>query len=129
VLEKYPKDVKLVFKNFPLEMHPFGRKAAAAVVAAKRQDKFWEYHHKLFENMSSLNDQKFMEIAKELNLNIDKFNKDMNDPDLQAIIQKDVQNGIAAGVTGTPTIFLNGKTVTNRSIQGFQEMIDAELKK
>jgi protein-disulfide isomerase len=129
VLEKYPKDVKLVFKNFPLEMHPFARKAAAAVVAANRQGKFWEYHHKLFGNMSSLNDQKLTEIAKGLDLNMDKFNKDTNDPDLQAIIQKDVRNGIAAGVTGTPTIFVNGKTVTNRSIQGFQDMIDAELKK
>lgn len=79
--------------------------------------------------MSSLNDQKLSEIAKDLNLNLDKFRKDMDDPDIQALIQKDVQNGIAAGVTGTPTIFVNGKTVTNRSIQGFQDMINAELKK
>jgi protein-disulfide isomerase len=129
VLEKYPKEVKLVFKNFPLEMHSFARKAATAVLAADRQGKFWEYHNNLFESMSSLSDQKFIDIAKELGLDMDRFKKDMNDQALQAIIQKDTQNGSAAGVRGTPTIFVNGKLLTNRSLQGFQQVIDAELKK
>jgi protein-disulfide isomerase len=129
VLEKYPKEVKLVFKNFPLEMHPLARKASSAVLAAHRQAKFWEYHHELFESMSSLSDQKFLDIAKGLNLNLDRFKKDMNDQSIQAIVQNDVQNGSAAGVTGTPTIFVNGKRLANRSIEGFQQMIDAELKK
>jgi len=129
VLEKYPKEVKLVFKNFPLEMHPLARKAASAALSAHRQAKFWEYHHELFENMSSLSDQKFLDIAKGLNLNIDRFKKDMNDQSIQALIQNDVQNGSAASVTGTPTIFVNGKRLANRSIEGFQQMIDAELKK
>lgn len=128
MLEKYPKDVRLVFKHFPLAMHPFARKAATATLAADRQGKFWEYHHKLFENMNSLSDQKFLDIAKELKLDINKFKKAVDDQALQAIIQKDTQNGSIAGVRGTPTIFVNGKLLTNRSLQGFQQMIDAELK-
>jgi len=110
-------------------MHPLARKASSAVLAANRQAKFWEYHHELFENMSSLSDQKFLDIARGLDLNIDRFKKDMNDQAIQGIIQKDVQNGSAVGVTGTPTIFVNGKLLTNRSLQGFQQMIDPELKK
>jgi protein-disulfide isomerase len=129
VLEKYPATVKLVFKNFPLDMHPLARKAASAALAAHRQAKFWEYHHRLFEGMSSLSDQKFLDIAKELNLDIERFRKDMNDQSVQGVIQRDVQNGSAAGVTGTPTIFVNGKRLTNRSLQGFQQMIDEEVKK
>lgn len=129
MLEKYPKEVRLTFKLFPLDMHPFAKKAATAVLAAERQGKYWEFHHELFDNSSSLSDQKFLDIAKKLGLDLDKFSKDMGDPALQSIIQKDVSNGSAAGVRGTPTTFVNGKLVTNRSLQGFQQMIDAELKK
>jgi protein-disulfide isomerase len=129
VLDKYPKEVKLVFKNFPLEMHPLARQAATAVLAAERQGKFWEYHHKLFDSMSSLSEQKFLDIATELNLDVNKFKKDMSDQALQERIKKDTQTGSAAGVRGTPTIFVNGKLVTNRSLQGFQQIIDSELKK
>jgi protein-disulfide isomerase len=128
VLEKYPKDVKVVVKNFPLKMHSFARKAAIAALAAKRQGKFWEFHSKLYINMKSLSDQKFLDIAKELGLNIDKFSKDMNDTALQEVIQKDIKDGTTAGVRGTPTIFINGKRLNNRSLEGFQQMIDAELK-
>ena len=129
MLEKYPKDVKIVVKNFPLAMHSFAQKAATAALSAKRQGKFWEFHEKLYENMKFLSDKKFLDIAEELNLNTDTFSKDMNDPELQKIISKDIQNGTAAGVRGTPTIFINGKRLTNRSLEGFQQMIDAELKK
>ena len=110
-------------------MHSFARKAATAALSAERQGKFWEFHDKLFENMKSLSDQKFLDIAKELKLNIDTFSTDMNDPALQKMISKDIQNGTAAGVSGTPTIFINGKRLTNRSLEGFQQIIDAELKK
>lgn len=110
-------------------MHPFARKAATAALAADRQGKFREYHHELFGNMSSLSDQKFLDIAKTLNLSIETFRKDMDDQALQAIIQNDTRDGNAAGVRGTPTIFINGKLLTNRSLEGFRQRINAELKK
>ena len=129
VLEKYPDDVKLVFKNFPLAMHKSAKKGAIAALAANAQGKFWEFHDKLFENHRALNDEKIQEIAEELGLNMEKFNTDMKDPDIQQLITKDMRNGQQAGVRGTPTVFVNGKRLKKRSLQNFQEMIDAELKK
>jgi protein-disulfide isomerase len=129
VLEKYLKEVKLVEKNFPLQMHKLARPAAAAALAANAQGRFWEYHHKIFENMSSLSDAKFMDMARELNLDLDKFSKDMNSPAVQNLINRDLSEGNQARVSGTPSIFVNGKQLKDRSLQGFQNMIDAELKK
>ena len=64
VLEKYPQDVKLVFKNFPLRNHKFAEKAAIAALAAGEQGKFWEFHDLLFKNYNKLSDQKIQEIAQ-----------------------------------------------------------------
>jgi len=129
VLDKNPDDVKLVFKNFPLAMHKSAKQAAAAALAANEQGKFWEFHETLFENYRTLNDAKIQEIAEGLGLDIEKFNKDTNSQAIQELIVRDMRNGQQAGVRGTPTIFVNGKLLKNRSLQGFQEMIDAELNK
>lgn len=110
-------------------MHKLSRPAAAAALAAHNQGKFWEYHHKIFDNSSALNDAKFMDIAKELKLDIDKFTKDMNNPAIQNLINRDLAEGSQARVTGTPTIFINGKLLKDRSFEGFQSMIDTELRK
>ncbi len=129
VLNKNPENVKVVFKNFPLSIHKMARKAAAASLAAERQGKFWEYHDNLFENTASLSDAKLQQIAEELGLDIDQLNRDMNDPAIQQKITADIRNGQQSEVRGTPTAYVNGKRVTNRSLQGFQQMIDDDLQK
>ena len=129
MLGKYPNDVKLVVKHFPLKSHQMALKAALAAMAAKNQGKFWEFHSKLFENFRSLSDQKIEEIAKELNLDMQKFSDDRNTAAIRAIIFRDLQNGQAAGVRGTPTLFVNGKRVKNRSFQNISDMIEKELAK
>lgn len=129
MLEKYPKEVKLVEKNFPLPMHKLSRTAAAAALAAHKQGRFWEYHHKIFENLSGLSETKFMDIAKELSLDLDKFGKDMNGPAVQGLISRDLAEGNQAGVHGTPTIFVNGKQLKDRSLHGFETIIETELRK
>jgi len=129
VLDKYPKEVKLVFKNFPLSKHKFAMKAATAALAAKAQGRFWEFHDELFENHRNLNDVKIQDIAKELGLDLERFKKDMKDPAIQKLIIRDVKNGREAGVRSIPTVFINGKLLRNRRLQGFQRMIDAELKR
>jgi protein-disulfide isomerase len=129
VLEENPGKVKIVFKQYPLAMHKMARKAAAASLAANVQGKYWEYHDKLFENVSSLSDAKLQEIAEGVGLDIEKFEQDMADPSIQQAITSDLRNGQQAGVRGTPTIFVNGKRMKSRSRQSFQEMIDAELEK
>ncbi len=118
-----------MFKNFPLPMHPYARKAATAALAAARQGKFREFHHKLFEEQNSLSDEKIQEIARELKLNMETFNRDMNDPALQSIIYRDMNEGSQAGVPGTPTVFVNGKLVQLRSLQELDQAIGTELKK
>ena len=129
VLETYPDDVKIVFKNFPLRNHKFAMKASAAALAAKSQGKFWEFHDLLFKNYNKLNDQKIREIALELGLDQTEFKKKMKDPKITAIIRQDVRDGAQAGVRGTPTIFINGRRLNNRSLKGFQAAIDKELQK
>jgi protein-disulfide isomerase len=129
VLEKYPDDVRIVYKNFPLRNHKFAMKAATAALAAESQGKFWEFHDLLFKNYNKLNDQKISEIALELGLDQTEFNKKMKDPKIAAMIRQDVREGTKAGVRGTPTIFINGRRLNNRSLKGFQATIDRELQK
>ena len=129
VLEKYQGKVKLVFKNFPLSTHQFARKAAAAALAAGKQGKFWELHDRLFQNYNRLNDQVVQEQAKELGLDLQKFDKDMADPQIMQVINQDMQDGAKAGVRGTPTLFVNGSLLRNTNLEGFQAAIDKELEK
>jgi len=130
VLDKYPKKVKLVFKNFPLSsIHPFAHKAAVAALAAHAQGKFWEFHNKLLENYKALNDAKIQEIATELKLDMERFNKAMQDPSIQKLIARDLTEGEQAGIEGIPIIFVNGKLPKETSLQGLEDLIEAELKK
>jgi protein-disulfide isomerase len=129
VLEKYPHDVKIVFKNFPLRSHKFALKAAIAALAAGSQGKFWEFHDRLFQNYSQLNERKIHEIALELGLDQAKFESDRNDPKIKDKIRQDVRDGLQAGVRSTPTVFINGKRLKNRSLPRFQEAIDKALQK
>ena len=129
MLEKYPQDVKLVHKNFPLRNHKFAVNAARAALAAHRQGRFWDYHQRLFKNYKQLNDATFEGLATDLELDLERFNKDMNDPSIQRLIYRDVKEGRDAGIRGIPAVFINGKLLKNTSGPGFQQMVDAELKK
>ena len=130
MLEQYPNDVKLVFKNFPLtRIHKFAMNAAVATQAANQQGKFWEYHDELFKNYNKLNDEMFDEIAQSLGLDMAQFKKDMENPALTALVQRDLKDGVDAGVRGTPTIFINGRLLQQRSLPGFKQVIDEELEK
>jgi len=129
VLDRYPREVKLVFKNFPLTNHKFARKAARAALAANEQGKFWELHNKLFESYRVINDARIQDIARELGLDMEKLTRDMMSPAIQGLITRDVNNGRKIGIRGIPKIFINGKILKKRTLEGFQEMIEAELKK
>jgi protein-disulfide isomerase len=129
VLVKYPDNVKLVIKHFPIPNHKFAYKAATAALAANMQGKFWEFHSKLSKNYRTINDAKIQEIAKELGLNMEKFDKDMQSPAIKSLIARDMNNARQAGVRGTPTIFINGKKLRNRSLPGIYQVIEAELAK
>jgi len=129
VLDRYPDKVKMVVKHFPLSSHKFARKAASAALAANLQGKFWEFHVTLLKNYNALNDSKIKEIAQSLGLDMEKFSKDMRSPAVRKLITRDINNGRRIGVRGTPTVFINGKRVQQRSSGDFVQRIEAELKK
>ena len=127
VLEENPQTVKIVFKNFPIRSHKFARKAAVAALAADRQRKFWSFHDELFKNYNKLNEKKIQEIAAKLKLDKAQFEKDRQDPRLREKVEHDYNEGVAMNISGVPTVFVNGRKLKKRSLQGFQELIDKEL--
>jgi protein-disulfide isomerase len=129
VVEKYPQKVKEVFMNFPVRSHKYAETAARAALAADKQGKFWEFHDKLFENANQLNDEKVREIAKELNLNMEQFEKDWQSEETLAKVRSDIDQGSRIGVRGVPAVFINGRQLKQRSLEGFSAIIDKELEK
>ena len=129
VLEKYPDDVKIAFKNFPLNNHKFAMPSALAALAAGEQGKFWEFHDLLFENYNKLNDQKIQEVAQAVGLNQEEYEKAKKDTAIQGRVRQDLSDGRQAGVRGTPTVFINGIRLKDRSLKGFQAAIDKQLQK
>ena len=127
VLDKYPDSVKVVFKHYPLSFHKQALPAALASMAAAEQGRFWEYHDELFINQKSLAKEKYLEIAENLGLDLKKFSLDMMRPSLRQKIEQDVAEAKKAGVTGTPTIFVNGRKLKNRDIAAISKLIDEEL--
>jgi len=119
--------VKIVFKNFPLSFHPFAQAAAIAAIAAQDEGKFWEFHDLLFENHETLNYQKIMDIARQLQLDPVKFTNDMKDPQSVKRLADDIRVGKEAGVRGTPTIYVNGWLLKERTADAIQKLIDKEL--
>jgi protein-disulfide isomerase len=112
-----------------LRNHRFAQQAAAAALAADKQGKFWEFHDLLFKNYNRLNQQEIQKIAKKLALDMERFQKDRQDSKTLAKIQGDISEGNKAGVRGTPTIFINGRMLRNRSLEGFSALIAKELDK
>jgi protein-disulfide isomerase len=103
-------NLKFIFKNFPLtEMHPYALHAAVAAEAAGAQGKFWEMHDILFENQDSLEDSDILTYAKEIGLDIARFEKDFGMDEYYEKVKNDYNSGIKKGVNGTPTFFINGK--------------------
>ncbi len=129
MIEKYPNDVRIVFKHFPIRSHQYSEKAARASVAADRQGKFWEFHDKLFDNYKDLNDVKIYEIIRDLELDRERFEKDWKNPAVDAKVEADQREGQKIGVRGTPTVFVNGRRLRKRSIESFSALIDDELRK
>ena len=128
MLEKYPQKARLVFKNFPLNNHKLAQPAATAALAAGKQGKFWEYHDRVFENYNKLNEGLLEQFAQELNLDMERFRNERLNPEITSLINRDLREGSRIGVRGTPTIFVNGKRLGQRSMEAFSAAIENELK-
>ena len=129
LVNAYPGKVAWHFKSYPLSFHPDSPLAHRALVAAGRQDKFWEMHDAIFANQSSIKKNDLIRLAAQLKLNVAKFNADVEDPKVQAAIDEDQVEGERLGVSGTPAMFINGRPVTGvRSFAELREIVEDELK-
>jgi len=122
--------VKLTFRNFPLSFHQYAQKAAEASECANEQNKFWEYHNKLFENQNSLDTDSLKKYASELGLDTGKFNSCLDTGKMKSVVQKDFDDGAKYGVSGTPAFFINGISIVGaQPYETFKQIIDQELNK
>jgi protein-disulfide isomerase len=128
VMQHYGSKVRLVYRDFPLPMHPQARPASEAANCANAQGKFWEYHAKLFANQTALGEDKLKEYAKDVGLDATKFEQCLKDQPFKAAIDKDVADGEKVGVNGTPAFFINGRMLSGAlPLDKFKEVIDEEL--
>lgn len=129
MLEKNPDTLKIVYKAYPLPSHKMSMPAVIAAYAANKQGRFWDFYDKLFVDFRNLSPERIKLYASELKMDMGQYEKDLADPRIQAQIGRDLREAQLAGVGGTPTMFINGLLVQNRSPQGIQEMIDKEVAK
>jgi protein-disulfide isomerase len=109
VLKQFPKDVKLVFKQFPLDTHSEAEFGAEAALAAQAQGKFWEMHDKLYAGFPDLSRKTVMGYAKQIGLDMNRFTSEVDSHKYKTRVHAEEQEGEKSGVGGTPTFFLNGK--------------------
>jgi protein-disulfide isomerase len=129
VMAAYPNDIKLIYKQFPLSMHPHAELSAEASLAAREQGKFWEMYEVLFKNFRQLSRANILAWAKELGLNVDKFKADLDSGKYKKEVEKDLADGEAAGVYGTPAFYINGKQYNGEvSLAALKPILAAELK-
>jgi protein-disulfide isomerase len=129
ILDAYPKDARLVYKQYPLPDHPHAKMAAEAALAALAQDKFWPMHDKLFANGRHLSAETIAGIAKDIGLDMEKFQADMQSASVKQALRKDIADGDKVDIQGTPTIFVNGKRYNGGlELPLVKPILDAELK-
>jgi len=130
VLEAYPGKIKLIFKQFPLDMHSQAALAAAAAIAAHRQGRFWPMHDALFAHRRELSRAVILALARTAGLDMERFQADLDSAATKATVARDVEDGDRAGVEGTPSVFINGRKYNgNLDLPAIRTVIDEELKK
>ncbi|WP_408993440.1 DsbA family protein [Streptomyces sp. 1268] len=133
--EEYKGRVTFVMRYFPIPSHKNAELAARAVEAASKQGKLEAMYQKMYETQESWGDQQvshektFRGFARELGLDMKKFEADWKDPATAKRVEKDRKDGMALGVQGTPTFFINGQRPKIQSEADFKAAIEAELAK
>lgn len=132
IKNKYGNKIKFVFKQFPLPFHSQAKKAAIAALCANEQgtDKFWKLHDIMFADQGKLSPENLKKSAKSVGVDAAKFNKCLDSNQYAAQVQKDIEQGKAIGVKGTPSFFINGMAfIETQNFEKFVEFIDQELSK
>lgn len=108
--KKFGDKLKFVFRNFPLyNVHPYAMHAAIAAEIAGDNGKFWEMHDILYENQNYLEDRNLVGYAKQLGIEVEKFENAFSDSKYAEKVEDDLESGLRSGVNGTPSFFVNGQ--------------------
>lgn len=138
LVDQYGDKLSFEYKHFPLPMHPYAIQAAVAAEAAGQQDKFFEFHDKLFENQNTWSKSGtpqafFLQYAEELELDMDKFKRHMRSSALKDQVQAQFAEGKDKGISGTPSFFLNDEKMNFDTYEEFitqiTSVIDPEVAK
>jgi protein-disulfide isomerase len=128
--KSFPKDVHFVYRNLPLPMHQNARIAAQAAMAAFLQGKFWEMHDVLFEHQRELGQEQLFGYAKQIGLDMGKFEKDFASQKVADLIARDMKDAGPAGVSGTPTFYIDGhQQIGAMSPEQWKGLVAAEIAK
>jgi protein-disulfide isomerase len=129
VIAAYPTQVRFAFKHYPLPMHKESPMAHQAALAAGAQGKFWEMHDLIFTSQDKLSREDLIAKAKQLNLDVPRFTKDLDSHRFKSQVDADRQEGNRLGVDGTPFFFINGHAISGAlDLPTFKKLIDATLK-
>ena len=124
----YPDRVRIVFKHFPLDIHPKAPAAHVAAEAAHRQGKFWEMHDLIFENQHEMSEDRYLAYAGALGLDIQQFQADRRSQDVRLRVLRDAEHAVELGIFGTPAFVINGRIVSGaQPLEVFREIIEEEL--
>lgn len=130
IQKKYPKDVRVVFRHFPLSFHENAMPAAVATRCAQYQDKFWEMHDEMFSRSESLNESEIIKAAKDIGLDMALFKVCFGADKETAAVQAEMNEGSGLGVEGTPAFFVNGIPLGGaQPFEAFEAIVQSELKK
>ena len=131
VLAKYPRTVRLLYRNYPLpELHSQAEKAAEAGLCAKEQGKFWEMHDLLFAEQATLSVQDLKDKARRLGLDTAAFSACIDSGTMSEAVKADVREGEALGIQGTPGTFINGRFLSGAVEESdLTAIIDDELER
>jgi protein-disulfide isomerase len=128
LVREYGERVKLVVRSFPLAQHPNAYKAAEAAEAAFEQGKYWEYSSLLIQNQSALETSKLKEYASSVGLDRSSFDRALDSGKYADRVQRDIQEGIGFGINSTPSVFVNGRQVMEKSYEALKAAIEGALK-
>ena len=129
LMARYPETIKLVHKDFPIdELHPGARQAHLAGRCAMTQGKFWPYHDQLFGHAPHAAPEDLKKYADAAGLNLAAFESCMTANKFAAAVQADIDEGVRAGVTGTPAFFINGRLIAGaQPLERFVAVIEEEI--
>ena len=126
--KKYGDDIRIAFRHYPLDFHEHAHMASQAGVYAQEHGKFWEYHDAIFKHVSNLDRDIVERVAGQVGLDVDGLKKALDNKTYAKRVDEDFAMGEAAGVKGTPAVFINGRLVEGaRPVEDFYELTDKAM--